>query len=92
MANSSPNSHKSLEPGHGHDSIGESPKVDKKMKNFSALLKARAKIESRSSDQLDNNLSSATYDGLPRPDSSASTVRPDSVLSFRSEIPNVSLT
>ncbi|KAF6017672.1 CCDC102A [Bugula neritina] len=88
MANSSPNSHKSLEPGHGHDSIGESPKVDKKMKNFSALLKARAKIESRSSDQLDNNLSSATYDGLPRPDSSASTVRPDSVLSFRSEIPN----
>lgn len=82
----------------------ESPKIDKKVKNFSALLKARAKAEAKNEQQLNQSSGfiplSASGSPAPvplprqgtssRPASSASTVRPDSVLSFRSEIPNVS--
>ena len=86
----------------------ESPKIDKRVKNFSALLKARAKAEAKAEQQQQQtqNTSSAftplssgnaptaqpRQGSSSRPSSSASTVRPDSVLSFRSEIPNVSNT
>lgn len=82
----------------------ESPKIDKKVKNFSALLKARAKAEAKAEQQQGNTSSAFTplsasgntptpqprHTPTSRPSSSASTVRPDSVLSFRSEIPTVS--
>lgn len=81
----------------------ESPKIDKKVKNFSALLKARAKAEAKAEQQHSTGSSFAVVapsgkstPPVPqprqnsRPSSSASTVRPDSVLSFRSEFPNVS--
>jgi len=62
-----------------------SPKIDRKVKNFSARLKARAAKEAVREERR------ANQDGnTSRPESVASTIRPDSVLSFRSEIPNVS--
>lgn len=70
----------------------ESPKIDKKVKNFSAALRARVKADAKAAEkQRSSTPSSSVYrmDGTPRPESSASTVRPDSVLSFRSEVPNV---
>ena len=85
----------------------ESPKIDKRVKNFSALLKARAKAEAKAEQQQQTQNTSSAFTPLSsgnaptpqprqgsssRPSSSASTVRPDSVLSFRSEIPNVSNT
>ncbi|XP_067928416.1 coiled-coil domain-containing protein 102A-like isoform X2 [Watersipora subatra] len=68
--------------------IDESPKIDKRIKNFSANLKARAKADARATEQVQRPTSS-TPTSFNRSDSAASTIRPDSVLSFRSEIPNV---
>lgn len=62
-----------------------SPKIDKKVKNFSARLKARAKAEAAKNENVGQRPSSVIF----RPESSASTTRPDSVLSFRSELPTV---
>ena len=72
----------------GHE---ESPKIDKKIKNFSAALRARAKADAKAAERAAASTPNSRQDATPRPDSVASTVRPDSVLSFRSEIPNVSM-